>query len=218
MAAGAGRWQMHDKTTQAVRRNQERPLEGVQRLELLSWRFSEAEVMNLSLLQLLRRQRPNVLDLPVEASRLQFARWLVEHGRLSEDVPSGAVETFCADAAAEASPYTGGAATHGWSVSAGDRARDAEAEDTELEDLMDAEPQHPALRRIRSVARWCKSKAVACWREMTRPDYPYPPYGMGSWGTWGPYGVYDPYGPRTPWGSQHPITDSPWYWSPYPRD
>jgi len=57
---------------------------GIQRLELLWWRFSAAEVQRLSLLQLVQRERPSALDLPLEEGRLRFARWLVATGRLSE--------------------------------------------------------------------------------------------------------------------------------------
>src|SRR5215469_10412239 len=79
---------MHNNHPQAARHSQGDPAEGVQRPELLIRRFSPAEIQCLSLLQLLLRQRPSALDFPLEESRLQFARWLVEHGRLSEDIDS----------------------------------------------------------------------------------------------------------------------------------
>ena len=75
---------MHNKETQAARSNQNESPEGIQRLELLMLRFSEAEIQSLSLLQLVHRQRPNALDQPLEECRLRFARWLVDNGRLSE--------------------------------------------------------------------------------------------------------------------------------------
>src|SRR5258706_15492590 len=79
---------MHFRKTRAARRKQQdapapAPA-GIQRLELLWWRFSAAEVQRLSLLQLVQRERPSALDLPLEEGRLRFARWLVATGRLSE--------------------------------------------------------------------------------------------------------------------------------------
>src|SRR5258707_12379028 len=75
---------MHNKETQAAWSNQNESPEGVQRLELLMLRFSEAEIQSLSLLQLVHRPRPNALDQPVEECGLRFARWLGDNGRLSE--------------------------------------------------------------------------------------------------------------------------------------
>src|SRR5258708_15459830 len=83
-----GRWPMHFRKTRAARRNpQDTPAPapaGIQRLELLWWRFSAAEVQRLSLLQLVQRERPSARDLPLVECRPRFARWLVATGRLSE--------------------------------------------------------------------------------------------------------------------------------------
>src|SRR5260370_41069686 len=74
-----GRWPMHFRKTRAARRNpQDTPAPapapaGIQRLELLWWRFSAAEVQRLSLLQLVQRERPSARDLPLEEGRLRFA-------------------------------------------------------------------------------------------------------------------------------------------------
>jgi hypothetical protein len=76
---------MQNNHAQAAKHSQGDPPDGVQRLELLLRRFSPAEIQCLSLMQLLLRQRPSALDFPLEEPRLQFARWLVEHGQLSED-------------------------------------------------------------------------------------------------------------------------------------
>src|SRR5260370_21746377 len=82
-----GRWPMHFRKTRAARRNpQDTPAPapaGIQRLELLWWRFSAAEVQRLSLLQLVQRERPSARDLPLEECRLRFARWLAATRRLS---------------------------------------------------------------------------------------------------------------------------------------
>lgn len=80
---------MRDSDMQATRRNQEKTLESVQRLEILLWRFSEAETRSLSLLQLRHQRQPNALDMPLDECRLRFARWLVEQGRLSEGLEAG---------------------------------------------------------------------------------------------------------------------------------
>ncbi len=58
-------------------------------MDLLIWRFSNAEIDRLSKLQLRYREAPDALDLPIEECRLRFSRWLVEHGKLSEDECTG---------------------------------------------------------------------------------------------------------------------------------
>jgi len=62
---------------------------GILRTDLLTSRFSETEIQRLSRLQLRYRERPDARDMPIEECRLQFAHWLVEQGRLSEDDGSG---------------------------------------------------------------------------------------------------------------------------------
>lgn len=90
---------MDDERPQAALGNKSRSREDIQRLDLLRWRFSEAEIQRLCRLQLRRNARPDGLDLPLDPCRLRFARWLVEHGRLSEEpdgdreAPPGARET-----------------------------------------------------------------------------------------------------------------------------
>lgn len=76
---------MHNEAMPAARRNHSGSTEGVQRLELLSSRFSAAEIDRLSQLQLRHRERVAGLDPPLEECRLRFARWLVERGKLGED-------------------------------------------------------------------------------------------------------------------------------------
>jgi hypothetical protein len=67
-----------------------------ERMDLLRRRFSGEEVERLTLLQLRCRERPDLLDLPpqerrppLQERRLQFARWLVEQGRIGEAVDPG---------------------------------------------------------------------------------------------------------------------------------
>src|SRR5258706_9657349 len=90
---------MHFRKTRAARHNpHDAPAPaGIQRLELLWWRFSAAEVQRLSRLQLVQRERPSALDLPLEEGRLRFARWLVATGRLSEPT-RGRLEGGCLEA------------------------------------------------------------------------------------------------------------------------
>src|SRR5260370_9104868 len=107
---------MHFRKTPPARHDDNDSPAGVQRLELLWWRFSAAETQRLSALQLLQRERPNALDLPLEECRLRFARWLIEHGRLSEQAECRlegqpwareAVEEAGAEAAAVAACHGG---------------------------------------------------------------------------------------------------------------
>jgi hypothetical protein len=72
----------HDETPATHNATTSGPSEEIQRLELLSWRFSSVEIDRLSRLQLRFREHPQVIDFPLEERRLWFARWLVEHGRI----------------------------------------------------------------------------------------------------------------------------------------
>jgi hypothetical protein len=49
-------------------------------------RFTSEEGQRLIALRQRLALRPTPVDLDIDERRLQFARWLVEHGRLSEDV------------------------------------------------------------------------------------------------------------------------------------
>lgn len=78
---------MHSEHSAAEQGHQINSPEGsTPRLDLLSQRFSEAEIQCLSRLQLRHRTSPDKLDLPVDPCRLSFARWLFEHGRLTEEM------------------------------------------------------------------------------------------------------------------------------------
>jgi hypothetical protein len=67
-------------------------MQGIQRIDVLLSRFSEDEIVRLSKLQVHYREQPPTFDQPLEERRLQFARWLVEHGRLSENTELGTDE------------------------------------------------------------------------------------------------------------------------------
>lgn len=79
---------MRDENPSVDQGNQRTPLEGVARPDLLLLRqgFSDAEIQRLSALRLRHRTRPEKPDLSFALCRLQFARWLVEHGALSEEM------------------------------------------------------------------------------------------------------------------------------------
>lgn len=80
---------MQDERPSAANRNQDRSLDGIQRLDLLGWRFSTEEIQRLSRLQERYRAGLDRLDLPLDPYRLGFAHWLVEHGKLSEERDRG---------------------------------------------------------------------------------------------------------------------------------
>jgi hypothetical protein len=82
-------WQMRNHKPPADKRHHGGAPAGILRTDLLTSRFSETEIQRLSRLQLRYRERPDARDMPIEESRLQFAHWLVEQGRLSEDDGSG---------------------------------------------------------------------------------------------------------------------------------
>lgn len=77
---------MHDENPSVGNGNQRTSLEGVARSNLLRKHFSDAEIQRLCALQLRRRTRPETTDVSLDLCRLQFARWLVEHGALSEEM------------------------------------------------------------------------------------------------------------------------------------
>lgn len=79
---------MHADDTLAAEHNESDAIEVIQRMDLLQRQFSKAEIEHLSNLQVRCRERHDALDLPLEVCRLRFVRWLVEHGKISEDNPS----------------------------------------------------------------------------------------------------------------------------------
>lgn len=61
-------------------------VEAIKRMDLLAWRFSADEIERLVEWQIRHRTQSDSLDVSVTISRLRFARWLFEHGRIGEDV------------------------------------------------------------------------------------------------------------------------------------
>jgi hypothetical protein len=89
---------MRKKDAPAARKaTDSEPPEDIERLELLSWRFSSTEIERLSRLQLRYRERPEAIDLPLEESRLRFVRWLVEQGRIGAGDGIGFQEQLAGD-------------------------------------------------------------------------------------------------------------------------
>lgn len=79
---------MDDEKRQDASRGSPDVGKDIKRMELLMWHFNAAEVDRLIKCQLRYRQRLDALDLPVDLYRLRFARWLVEQGKLTEDIDS----------------------------------------------------------------------------------------------------------------------------------
>jgi hypothetical protein len=72
--------------------------EGAAQKGMLGCRLSKGEIQSLLVLRLRWQQAPDACDLPADEPRLQFARWLVEHGKLSEGEGSRAHEPVCSGA------------------------------------------------------------------------------------------------------------------------
>ena len=206
---------------------------GIQRLELLWWRFSAAEVQRLSLLQLVQRERPSALDLPLEEGRLRFARWLVATGRLSEQTECRregghlagqlwapeAVGPAAGEAAVEVLAWAGA----GPAARARLPAEEPSGEPPSQESAQGNRP--PAEGRRLLLGAWCQlrrgmAKVAALGRVLGRLDDlsdaggPWGPYGTwGPYGPYGPYGPWGPYGPRGPYGSARSVADDPWRWT-----
>ncbi len=190
-----GGWQMHRGETPAAKRNRGGSIEGVQRMDLLSWRFSRAEIDRLSKLQLRYRERPDALDLPVEEGRLRFARWLVERGRLTEDDGAGSWklprdgETLCGKGLQRSRPKSAGGIPHSGP---------------------DGEPELAGVRGHPSGGWRLSLLGVWPWVRQGLAGAAQIGRKLGSWlflpgevGIWGPY---DPY------GSAPPYLDTQWNW------
>jgi hypothetical protein len=190
-----GGWQMHRGETPAAKRNRGGSIAGVQRMDLLSWRFSRAEIDRLSKLQLDYRERPDVLDLPIEEGRLRFARWLVEHGRLTEDDRVGSwkpprhEETWCGKGPQRSRPKSAGDIPHRGS---------------------DGEPELAGTRR-QEREEWCLDR-LGVWSWVRRGLAKAAQIGrkLGSW-LFLP-GRGDPRGPYDPYGGAFPYLDAQWNW------
>jgi hypothetical protein len=235
---------MHFRKTPAARRKQQDDASapaGIQRLELLWWRFSAAEVQRLSLLQLVQRERPSALDLPLEECRLRFARWLVATGRLSEQTGCRLEERRLEGGRLAGQPWVqeaGGPPAVG--ETAGQTVGPAVGEAAEVLACAGAEPtahailpadepsgepsplesaqgNRPMEGRLRLLGAWRQlrrgiAKVAAFGRALGRLDYL-----SDAGGPWGPcpygtWGPYGPYGPCGPYDSARSVADDPWRW------
>ena len=148
------------------------PMDGVQRLELLSRRFSSAEIDHLSRLQLRHWERPEALDMPVEESRWLFARWLLEHAKIGDGVLSQ-------ESRARVANHT---------------RRPIEQTTTWRRNhvLLPRNATSPgwALRLLRQLARICRDIAGSAGRRDKVGDMPSLPSEYASWyhGPWDFYG------------------------------
>jgi hypothetical protein len=199
---------MHNKETQAARSNQNESPEGIQRLELLMLRFSEAEIQSLSLLQLVHRQRPNALDQPLEECRLRFARWLVDNGRLSEHTEcplEGQKGQSEARETAETSSCPGDApAPHDECLPASDCTSEPTRES--------AQRNRPAEWRLILLRAWSRIRQGVARMADSRRELGQLDYLPGEGGPGDPWSTYDPYGPRGPYSSMGSVPNDPWLW------
>lgn len=77
---------MDDKTQQEDGNGSQEIGKDIHRMELLKRHFSAAEINRLITCQIRYREEGGALDLPADLHRLRFTRWLVEHGKLTDDV------------------------------------------------------------------------------------------------------------------------------------
>jgi hypothetical protein len=230
---------MHFRKTPAARRKQQdapapapAPA-GIQRLELLWWRFSAAEVQRLSLLQLVQRERPSALDLPLEECRLRFARWLVATGRLSEQTECRLAGGRLAGqpwAQEAAGPAEGEAAVEAEGQAAAEVLACAGAEPTARArlpaEVPSGEPPPPSAQPPPPSAQPPPLESaqgnrpmdrrlllLGAGRQLRRGMARVAAFGRAlgrmdylsdAGGPWGPYGTWGPYGPWGPYGSRGP--------------
>jgi hypothetical protein len=219
---------MQNNHAQAARHSQGDPPDGVQRLELLLRRFSPNEIQCLSLLQLLLRQRPSALDFPLEEPRLQFARWLVEHGQLSEDVAASQEAPASAEAKLDEVRIRGGSPGPSrtlLSAATSDEPPGAQADSTWK---IGGVRWLGSLSHAWSALRQRITEVTNFGREVDRSDYGEregPP-----WRTQGTDGLNRPRSPgrdpgairphrlRGPRGAARPSSNVPWLWTRFRHD
>ncbi|HZC79404.1 MAG TPA: hypothetical protein VE258_16740 [Ktedonobacterales bacterium] len=212
---------MHNKETQAARRNQGESAAGVQRLELLWWRFSEGEIQRLSVLQLVHRERPNALDLPLEECRLRFARWLFETGRLSERAGCRLEgQPWAQEAEGQAVGEAAEVLRRQAAVPAAHASLPADERSGEPPPPS-AQRRRPAEGRLILLGAWSRirrgmARVAAFGRELGRMDY-LSDEGR-TWGPYSPWNPYGPYGPHGPYGSARSVADDPWLWMRFRHD
>jgi uncharacterized membrane protein YeaQ/YmgE (transglycosylase-associated protein family) len=182
--------------------------QSVQRLDLLSWRFSLPEIESLSALQLRYRERPDSLDMPLDESRLRFARWLVEHGGIGEDDSSSRDKlasngrTSCESRLQDGIPRLPGDTEDNRSgTPAGEPAPESARES--------ARGKHHQtwrlpLRRVFSRAHPGIGEAAGVDRELEDPEYL-----LGDGRHWDPS---NPWGPWDLYGGSRSQSSAYWFW------
>ena len=164
---------MHDEETRTAHGlTTDGPMRDIQRLGVLSWCFSAVEIDHLSRLQLRHRERPEALDLPIEESRLLFARWLVEHARIGDGELSQE-RAGTANNTRQPMPIAETATRHRDRVQLPEHAKSL--------------GWH--LRPLRHLARICRGIARSARRRDEAGNVPYVP---GEYATWyhGPWDLY----------------------------
>ena len=208
-----GRSRMYEDEAPPATRTQGESLDGIKRLDLLSRRFSEEEIQRLSALQQLRGERPDVLDRSIQEGRLQFVRWLVQHGRLGQGDTTDGEEASLE----EESP--GAKHPHGsWPTSPGtDAARTraaASAGSASCEQVPDHAAENQSDNEKQSGNQCAPLHCVWAW---IRTGFARAA-GIGSQlGSWvflpNEAAEIDPLSLRDPNGSPWTYMDDPWPWT-----
>jgi hypothetical protein len=201
---------MQNDHAQAAKHSQGDPPDGVQHLELLLRRFSPAEIQCLSLLQLLLRQRPSALDFPLEEPRLQFARWLVEHGQLSEDVGASEESPVPPQPTPDEMRPQGGAPGPSRTLLSAATSREPPVDTTWT---IAGERWLGRLSRVWYALRRGITRVANVAHEVERRD-DAPRKGP----PWSTHGTDGPNRPRSPGGAAHPSSNVPWLWTRFRHD
>jgi hypothetical protein len=168
-------------------------IEAARQAGLLGDHCSEREVAALLVLRRRWRQEPDLLDLSPDERRLKFARWLVEHGRLSEDDGSGLLDFAFSQ---EIKP--GGMLPAAAGASKCPACRDVPAANRDPSDAgQQLTPRRAGAQALKLLQRvWSVVRGVAVWlfAPDDRWDGYYRPY-------LSPYTPYPPYPPGRPWPS-----------------
>jgi hypothetical protein len=194
----------------ATNSGQKEPVEGLERLErceLLAHGFNDAEIQHLSALQLLARQHSKSLGPPAQDSRLEFARWLVTHGRLSEYIGCASDGQQLPEKALDASPR---------------EARISQTHTKTPSDVHAGELEMDSTK-WQGLSRWSASIGGAWVRVRKRLNTLVTALG-GNWCTERMSGnectrrtfrVRDPYGSSWRHDPPHPTDNDIWYWLRY---
>jgi hypothetical protein len=194
----------------ATSSGQKEPVEGLERLErceLLTDGFNDAEIQHLSALQLLARQHPDSLGLPAQDNRLEFARWLVKRGRLSEYVGCVSDGQQLSEKALDPSP----------------RAADTSQTQTETPLGVHAGGLEMGSTKWKGLSRW-SAKVGGAWVRVRKRSNTIITALRGNWHTERLSGyeptrrtlrVRDRYGSRWRHDPPHPMDNDVWYWLRY---